>query len=146
MGTAPTLGLEGKANQKVLESVPVRGAFMFLSAIRLRDLTGRGQYWLFFGKKSVTWQPAARSAVHLQRAAEEEWSLDASVELGSHFSLDFSISSPTKFQWRSLGIAGSGMELSIARFCCVLLSLLAGKFSVVKPLSYFDSIFFFFFY
>lgn len=71
-----------------------------------------------------------------KRREEEEWSLDASVEAGQ-FSFEFRVSSPTKFRRRSRGIPGSEMELSTARFCCVLFSLVAGKFS--NPRSYFDS-------
>lgn len=120
--------------------IHLKTAFLPLSNLACCSYRQRAVLAFLLGRQCVTWQPAARSAVHLQREEEEEqWSLDALVELGRHFSLEFSLSSPTKFYRRSRGIAGSGMELSIARFCCMLLSLLAGKFSDTKPLRYFDS-------
>ena len=83
----------------------------------------------------------ARLSVHLQRGGgalrtrRTQRSLDASAEPDCRVSLELSTSSSAKFHRASRGISAPGMELSIGRFCCVLLGLFSGKFSVP---GYFD--------
>lgn len=44
----------------------------------------------------------------------------------------------SKFREEKHGVFRSGMELSIAPICCLLLNLLAGKFHGTKQLNYFN--------
>lgn len=103
-------------------------------------LAGRERYWHSFGKQCHVTACGALRCAPAEKKEEEEESLDAWVELGARFSFENRRSSRIKFQWRIRGVSGSGMELSRSRLCGVLLTLLASKFSVNEPLSYFNSL------
>lgn len=85
------------------------------------------------GLPRVTWQPAARSLAPLctcrgaSRGRSEVCGCFGRDGLPL-YSLELSASSLTKFHRVSVGMAGGGMEFPTGRFCCVLLSLFAGKF------------------
>lgn len=98
-------------------------------------LTDRGQKLPIFG--STACHVSARGALHCAPAKRRRvWMLrsswgDACPSNATELS---------KFQVEKLGVFRSGMDHSIARICCVVLTLLAGKFDSTEPLKYFNSL------